>query len=727
MNSGCKKPAGGRLDAATVRLFVDMRLRCAVYGRRYFMGRDALARLLRTEHAWLEEWDRDQRDNKKFRPSPLKEMVGDFLRMQEWWQTTQPQVRERPVVPYVTFGPRQRVQLDLIGPIGTCKSKRFALVVVDVFTRKAWTHLLRDKQSSEVWRKMAKVFKDMFGGKEASSSALTPRQKAARRAVMTREDKTLTLSSDQGTEFMGAFKAGVAKGWGNPRMRLKQSFGTTYRPSSQAHVERLNKTLKTWLFKMQQGSATPRCVLSNLDIVTKQYNEDKEHSAHNLTPEQAEAMSLEEGKAGELRRTIEKKLGEGLAKRAGRKGIPRLPRVEEGDYVRIKVGGKKNHFYVDNWSSVVYRVDEAREPEQLPGYPTQQTRRTFSLVNADTGELLLNKLGAPMIYGMHDLLKVPARPDGEEPGYYAQGPPTDLTEEEMKAICNRCAWQSEEAQRRLVQNNAAPEEEPPLPPTKEQEEEGEEEDTSELERLEARLELMRTDATRAEQKALLLHGLAQVLMYDNSANSPPWPGFRTTLGRKTSADIAEAFVDAVGVFNFDKDYLEFQAKLNTKRSRVKKELVEYLKEGVIAANFHNRVVRDVIPQGQSTVKTAYKKVEQPKEVEIQTEKGKRGYFVYTLSDVDEDGFYNFNTSDGERVGLNGYFAARLALESVMFTPKDGTRLVRRKKRNGRGYEVVKGPASAGHTLPADEEGVREELAEKLSPSEPSSGDGVVVD
>lgn len=450
MNKGCKKRKRAPKDDEQVRDFVEMRLRCAVYGRRLYFGRDGLVRLLKAETKWLEEWDEGSRwdaETKRFKPSKLKRFVGDFLKKQEWWQTTRAPGRERPTVPYIAQGPRVLVQVDMIGPFGKegrCQ-KRFALVIVELFTRRAWTGMMQGKSAKESWRVMQKALTDMFGPRNVSkvdSDKLTKRQRESRRVVLEKYGGEVTISSDQGSEFVGqGFMDQVDKGWGGGRIKLKQSFGTSYRATNQAYVERLNKTLKTWMFKQQQGEGVDQmpCFEGALERVTQQYNELHEHSAHGMTPEDAEKLALEGGSRGaaKVKRELERVAGVRLETRAKQKGL-RLPRVKVGDYVRILLARKAlKHMYADNWSKVVYRVKEVVKPKPVVGLPSTQGRELYVIENAETGEVKKAKNGAAFRYSPHELLKVPARGDGGEEGYHAQVRP-NMSLSEMRALCNRC-------------------------------------------------------------------------------------------------------------------------------------------------------------------------------------------------------------------------------------------------------------------------------------------------
>lgn len=670
-----KKPSKMTTDEK-VRSFVETRLRCLVYSRRYYMGRDALSRILRIEFPWLKKWEEDGRrvakEEKKvvLGPSKLTEFVGDFLKKQMWWQTTRGQARERPTVPYVTSEPRERLQIDLIGPMGNC-ANRYGLVIMDLFTRRAWTYMLKEKDAQKVWGKMEKALTDMFGPRKrvTKSDSLTKRQKRSREMVMNRESRAIVISSDQGGEFLGNFSREVEKGWG-PDIRIEQSFGTSYRSTNQAYVERLNKTLKTDMFKMQVGQRN-KCL--SLDHVTQLYNEAKDHSAFTpkMTPEEAEKMSLEGQKEEEVRKRLERRLKVRLKTKGRQRGL-KMPLAKKGDFVRLRIPKEnKHHFYTDNWSSVVYQVRSRRDPQPLIGFPSTQTRRVYTIENAETGELKTNKAGAAMEYTAFELLKIPTRKD-DDGKYHAQILPTNLSKEEMSKICEKCSIEQEEA-RKLV------EESEPIPP----EEEVNLDKLPIVKRkpsLKEAFEEIDAQIGKAEEKFVaLILGLKRLLLNNEwFEDGPAWPKPIEAKGTKIF-DAVEVSVNQYLKPGF-KDIRDFAVEMK-KTEHLEKTLKEYLGGGVIAKNWGQNnpstmKVAGVVPLGQKTVREGLKKLDKPEKVKVLKEKQTKGHFAYTFrNETDITGlpskqFYFFSTSDIDRIRIPIYWGARMALESVLFTPKN---------------------------------------------------------
>lgn len=711
-----KKPS--KMTDEKVRSFVETRLRCLVYSRRYYMGRDALARILRSEFPWLKEWEEKARKEKKDRgekvvlgPSKLTEFVGDFLKKQMWWQTTRAQARERPTVPYVTSEPRERLQIDLIGPMGNC-ADRYGLVVMDLFTRRAWTYKLKEKNAKKVWGKMKLALTDMFGKRKRATEndKLTKRQKRSRELVMNRESRAIVISSDQGGEFLGDFSREVEKGWA-PDIRIEQSFGTSYRSTNQAYVERLNKTLKTDMFKMQVGQRS-RCL--SLDLVTKIYNEAKAHSAFTprMTPEEAEKMSLEGGDKGmeEVRKRLERRLKVRLKTKGGQRGL-KMPVAKEGDFVRLRIPKEnKHHFYTDNWSSVVYRVRSRRDPQPLIGFPSTQTRRVYTIENADTGELKTNKAGAAMEYTAFELLKIPTRQDDDGTlTYHAQILP-NLSKQEMKEICGKCSIDKKDATKLVEESEVIqPEEEvdlDKLPIMKKKPS------------LREAFEEIDAEIGKAEEKYVaLILGLKRLLLNNEwFEDGPAWP---IPMQAQKSREIVE-IVNAVEVSVTEylepgfKDIRDFAFEMK-KTKHLENVLKEYLSGGVIAKNMGKESnkeyrVSTVAPLGQRTVLQGLKKLDAPEKVKVSKEKETEGHFAYTFRDeptvspVDKapsEHFYFFSTSDNDKIIIPIYWGARLALESVLFTPENSLFMERNY------VQVNEDKSNENHILPADN--IRETL------------------
>lgn len=710
-----------------VRSFVETRLRCLVYSRRYYMGRDALARILRSEFPWLKEWEEKGREKARkekkdkgekvvLGPSKLTEFVGDFLKKQMWWQTTRAQARERPTVPYVTSEPRERLQIDLIGPMGNC-ADRYGLVVMDLFTRRAWTYKLKEKNAKKVWGKMELALTDMFGKRKRATEndKLTKRQKRSRELVMNRENRAIVISSDQGGEFLGDFSREVEKGWG-PDIRIEQSYGTSYRSTNQAYVERLNKTLKTDMFKMQVGQRS-RCL--SLDLVTKRYNEAKEHSAFTprMTPEEAEKMSLEGGDKGmeEVRKRLERRLKVRLKTKRGQRGL-KMPVAKEGDFVRLRIPKEnKHHFYTDNWSSVVYRVRSRRDPQPLIGFPSTQTRRVYTIENADTGELKTNKAGAAMEYTAFELLKIPTRQDDDGTlTYHAQILP-NLSKKKLKEICEKCSISAKDAERLVEESEVIqPEDEVdldklPIMKKKPSLREAFEEIDAEIGK-----------APEEEKDVALILGLKRLLLNNEwFEDGPAWPIPIEAQGQRIY-DAVEVSVIQYLEPGF-KDIRDFAFEMK-KTKHLETVLKKYLSGGVIAKNVgaestaNEKIVGTVAPLGQGTVRKRLKILNKPEKVEVLKKKQTKGHFAYTFrreptdSPVDKaprEHFYFFSTSDKDKIIIPIYWGARMALESVLFTPENS--LFMQKNY----VQVNEDGKEENHALPADKirEGVHKALSD----------------
>lgn len=136
-------------------------------------------------------------------------------------------------------------QADLIEFIPHAKENqnyKYALVVIDNFSKYLWTRALKTKQCVEVTKAMESIFN---------------------------EDKRIpkNLQTDLGLEFYGSKFQELMR-------RYKINHYSTYNITKAAIVERVNRTIKTMLWKhfAMQGNYK---WLKALSLITAQYNEKK--------------------------------------------------------------------------------------------------------------------------------------------------------------------------------------------------------------------------------------------------------------------------------------------------------------------------------------------------------------------------------------------------------------------------------------------------------------------
>jgi hypothetical protein len=131
---------------------------------------------------------------------------------------------------------------------------KMILCVVDCFSRYAWCQPLKTKNATEVWDAFANILADAEG-------------------------KPNTIWVDQGKEFYN-------KVWDAKLKDLDIGRYSTYAPYKVSIVERFIRTLKHkfWFEFMKTGG---RKWVEKLQDFVKEYNEEDEHSALRMTPDDA--------------------------------------------------------------------------------------------------------------------------------------------------------------------------------------------------------------------------------------------------------------------------------------------------------------------------------------------------------------------------------------------------------------------------------------------------------
>ena len=132
--------------------------------------------------------------------------------------------------PFIPKGPRDVLQVDLIGPIRGCGTaenpgNRYAIIVVDLFTRKMWSAAIKEKTAAATW----KGFKKMLDNKVFQGPH--------------KMRKKWHLSSDNGKEFQAEFSTGLDSY--SDESTIVQVFGVSGKSTNQAYVERSNQTVKS--------------------------------------------------------------------------------------------------------------------------------------------------------------------------------------------------------------------------------------------------------------------------------------------------------------------------------------------------------------------------------------------------------------------------------------------------------------------------------------------------
>jgi hypothetical protein len=180
------------------------------------------------------------------------------------------------------------------------------LCVVDCFSRYAWCRPLKTKNAQEVWDAFASILK---------------------------EAQPNTIWVDQGKEFYN-------KIWDAELKKLNIRRYSTYTTYKVATAERFIRTLKHkfWFHFMKTGK---REWADKLQTFVEQYNEDDEHSALTMTPQEAH-LDKNEGKLID-RLYPEPEIGK--------------PQYKLGDWVRVsRTKGIFEKGFHPTWTFQMYRV-----------------------------------------------------------------------------------------------------------------------------------------------------------------------------------------------------------------------------------------------------------------------------------------------------------------------------------------------------------------------------------
>jgi hypothetical protein len=182
---------------------------------------------------------------------------------------------------------------------------KYILVVIDVFTRYAWTRKLKNKTAVET----AKAFKSIINDSKAKPRALWV---------------------DQGKEFYNKEVKQVLK---------DVKIYSTYGEGKASYVERLNRTLKNMMYK-QFTINMNRNWIDILDDITNHYN-NKVHSAIDTTPNKL--YNSEISKPINIETTDDNK-----------------PKYKIGDRVRISYKRRPtfDKAYLPNWTWEIFTISK---------------------------------------------------------------------------------------------------------------------------------------------------------------------------------------------------------------------------------------------------------------------------------------------------------------------------------------------------------------------------------
>lgn len=379
------------------------RLQTKVVGVKYVLARKSLGKVFEKTY---------DREELLFVHGITREMVTDFLMRQEVYQLGRRPLRVKSTKGLVPSGPRSIIQLDLIGPFtkkGVC-GFRHAMVVLDIFTRKAYTEQLKDTKAKGAGRAFVKILDRMAKSGKNNKFENVKTVKGKRRVL---------ISSDGGPEFGSEFWVEVEKWFQSDEsvelgLEFEHVVGIPGVPTSQAYVERVNQTIKGLLYKMLH-THKQKCFSSFLQRATSIYN-DSMHSAIKMTPNDAENADRTKVR-NNLIKTLQKVHTQ--SQRATEKRT-----LKVGDYVRvIQNKGAIDHRYYDNWREPIFKVSavlRAKSANQVIRYELD----AFEAVD----EPLISAKGKKFKYKRNMLLHVPEK--------VAEAPPESMST--FKQWCNVC-------------------------------------------------------------------------------------------------------------------------------------------------------------------------------------------------------------------------------------------------------------------------------------------------
>ena len=245
---------------------------------------------------------------------------------------------KRPAVrnSFYIYNKRELLQADLIDMQKRSQFNsgvRYILAVCDTFTRKCWVKPLKDKKAPTVLLAFKQIYKQT--------------------------GKFRRLLSDQGSEFVsGVFKAFLLK------EGIKYTRGNPHAP----HIERLNRTLQSKIFKYMTENET-NTWLPCLDPVVKGYN-NRRHRILKMSPNEAEVPKNKDKVISNLTLYYEKS----LSKRKD-------PKFSVGDVVSLqKEKGVFAKGYTQVFTDELYKITEVHSNLPIPMYSLETLDGTEKVI-----------------------------------------------------------------------------------------------------------------------------------------------------------------------------------------------------------------------------------------------------------------------------------------------------------------------------------------------------------
>lgn len=218
---------------------------------------------------------------------------------------------------YIMRGINDTFQADLIEMIPWAnqnRGNRYMLIVIDVFSKRAWVKALKNKTGSEVTKAMASIFKE--------NPQHIPKN----------------MHTDEGKEFYNAqFK------------HLMQSHGinhySTYTSMKASIVERLNRTILNRLWRLFNLQGSHKWI-NNIQTIIDSYNATK-HRTIKMRP-----IDVNKNNESQLLRTVYRK-----NQTLNVDDINKKNKLQLNDYVRIsKYKSLFEKGYTPNWSTEIFKI-----------------------------------------------------------------------------------------------------------------------------------------------------------------------------------------------------------------------------------------------------------------------------------------------------------------------------------------------------------------------------------
>jgi hypothetical protein len=295
------------------------------YDQKNFFGRDKLYDLVK--------------DNPNH---PSKKQIMAWLKNQETHQLHLRPKRSTAIRPIVLNKPDTLYQMDLIdmGIKNMDRNYRYILVLVDAFSKKAYTKPLITKTAEAIF----KAFREIYDKYRLDFR---------------------TLMTDNGSEFKGKLEEFLKNN------DIKHITGIAGRPQSQGIVERLNGTIKNLIYKNQTATDS-----KGWKDVLPQLVDNYNNSIHRSTGERPDMIDNPN--------TIQQVATKVKSRFHKSPNLNDPDDLKEGDKVRIKIfKNPLEKASTQNWSKAIYKIERVIRS-------TKPYARIRYKLKDSTGELVKN-------------------------------------------------------------------------------------------------------------------------------------------------------------------------------------------------------------------------------------------------------------------------------------------------------------------------------------------------